>query len=165
MKSILATLFLALFLSPAAFAQEWRTEAISQIDQQFMARQRSAIDDLARMNLSKQLNGSKDDLAILQQLLDKHLVRSDDSETLQAMGVVMGDVLKREHNLEWTIYFDRLGRSRALAIPRTAEFLFPITMISRRVEVGGEVDVQALFDRAGEIVAEIRRKASLSSGF
>lgn len=159
MKKLTTVLLLALLLSPAAvLAQEWRTEPISQIDRQFMADQRTTIDELARRHLSLQVTGTRTDLDLLQQLLDRGLVRNDDTETLQAMGIIFGDLLEKEHNLEWIIYFDRLGRSRALAIPRTREFLYPVTMISRRAEVGSKVDVKALFDRAGEIVAEIRKK-------
>lgn len=152
-------LLAALLLTPALQAQEWRTEALSPLDQRYMETQVARIDELAMRHLNQKLAHDKSDLKLLQELLDKGAVRNNDSETLQAMGVVMGEILKQEHGLQWGVYIDRIGRSRALEVPGTREFLFPITMISRRVEVGGTVDVAALYAKASTIVEDIRREA------
>ncbi len=154
-----ALLLATLLFSPLLAAQEWRTEPLSPLDQRYMETQLERIDELASKQLNQKLQHDKSDLKLLQEMLDEGVVRSDDVETLQAMGVVMGEVLKQEHGLLWTVYVDKLGRSRALEVPGAREFLFPITMISRRVEVGGSVDVSALYDKASGIVAEIRRDA------
>ena len=43
------------------------------------------------------LNGSKDrDLALLQRLLDENIVSGNQTSELQAMGIVMGDLLASE---------------------------------------------------------------------
>lgn len=159
MKRIWPILVAALLLAPPLQAQEWRTEALSPLDQQYMERQQERVAELVMRHLDQKLARDKSDLKLLQLLLDKGVVARDDSGTLQAMGVVMGEVLKQEHGLLWTVYIDRLGRSRALEVPGAREFLFPITMISRRYEAGGEIDVAALYARAEEILAEIRRRA------
>ena len=158
-RTLWLTLLAALLLAPALQAQEWRTEQLSTLDQQYMETQRERVNDLAMRHLNQKLARDKSDLKLLQELLDKGVVRGDDSETLQAMGVVMGDLLKQEHGLLWIIYIDKLGRSRALEVPGTREYLFPITMISRRVEVGGEVEVTALYSKASTIIDDIRREA------
>src|SRR5699024_5665319 len=106
-----------LALAPSAWAQEWRTEALSPTDQTHMRLQRDTIDNLARRHLGEQLRGDAHDLDVIQQLLDRHLIADDDTATLQALGVVLGDQLQRDLDLKWTIYIDRRGRSRALEIP------------------------------------------------
>ena len=51
---------------------------LTNVDWQFMAQQRKAMQDLAVLNLGRQFNGDcKLDLALLQALLDKQLVRLD----------------------------------------------------------------------------------------
>ena len=85
---------------------------------------------------------------MLQSLLDQRIVKSDQVLLLQAMGVVMGDLLSEELKMPWVIYEDKLGRSRALRLGVSDHYLFPITMISRRAEVGAPVDVRAIYDKA-----------------
>jgi len=123
----------------------------SKLDQSHTARQRELIDDLARQHLGRQLRGDKySDIRILQRLLDSKVVDAQDTAKLQAMGVVLGDVLAKELDLNWVIFEDKNGRNRALRYRQLETVLFPITMISRRAEVGSKVDVQALFDKAVE---------------
>ncbi len=152
-------LMMTLLWSLPTQAAEYRLEPLSLIDQQYMQSQRERIDSLARARLAERLRGDRDsDLALLQTLVDRRLIDREDTLTLQALGVVLGDLLRAEHNLNWVIYIDREGRTRALEIPGTRDFLFPVTMISRRYEVGGEVDVRAIYERASGIVAEVRRR-------
>lgn len=145
-----------LFAGPAA-AQDWRSAELTITDQTYMDEQRAHIDALARRELGMQLRGTPDnDLRLLQRLLDERVISGDDTAELQAMGVVLGDLLKNRYGLLWKIYEDKRGRSRALEIPGHNEFLFPVTMISRRAEVGIEVDVEALWKKAGDIVLDVR---------
>jgi hypothetical protein len=148
----LSALFLACILLPmqVALAQDTPViSALTRIDRDFMAEQRRAVDSIARGSLGRQIRGDKaNDLDVLQQILDRRLVDPGDAATLQAMGVVMGGLLSRELGMPWVIYEDKLGRSRALRIVQTDHYLFPVTMISRRYEVGAAVDVEAIYDRA-----------------
>ena len=135
----------------AECARRWakRVGVISAIDRDFMQTQRDSIDALARTYLGRQVRGDKEnDLTVLQQLIDGNLVRSDQVLLLQAMGIVMGDLLRDELKMSWVIYEDKLGRSRALRLGLTDNYLFPVTMISRRAEVGALIDVRAIYDKA-----------------
>ena len=149
-----ALLLLAGLLSiqvPVAFGQEMepRTSSLTAIDRTFMEDQRSSVDQLARTHLGRQIRGDKEnDLTVLQQLLDQRLVKADQVLLLQAMGVVLGDLLSEELKMPWVVYEDKLGRSRALRLGLTDHYLFPVTMISRRAEVGAQVDVRAIYQRA-----------------
>lgn len=146
----LPVLVLALHAGTARGQMEQpRTFSLSPIDREFMEEQRERIDVLARTHLGRQIRGEKEnDLTVLQELLDQRLVKSDEVLLLQAMGVIMGDLLSDELKMPWVVYEDKLGRSRALRLGLTEHYLFPITMISRRAEVGAPVDVRDVYAKA-----------------
>lgn len=145
-------------LSGQVSSDEWRSEPLSAIDQQYMEDQQEAIDALARRHFGRQLNGEKlNDLAVLQRLLDDGLVAQQDVRTLQAMGIVLGEVLRREHGLNWVVYYDQYGRSRSLQLPGFAEdFIFPVTQISRLAEVGASVDVKKIYRELEQAITDIK---------
>jgi hypothetical protein len=148
----------ALLLAAAVAAQSnARIGELSDLDRQYMAQQRALLQDLATMKLGRQFNGNPDnDLPLLQQLLDRRLVRPDQTRELQAMGVVMGDLLAASLDMHWVIYEDAQGRSRALRYRESDEYLFPITMISRRREVGNETPVATIYQKAYDIIAPLK---------
>lgn len=155
---LLMTLMLAL-LPPLATAENFKTEAPSEMDRRFMETQIDALEEIARIKLGRQFNGTRDnDLIVMQRLLDQNLVKADETARLQGMGMILGEILRKEKGLYWTIYIDKLGRSRALEIPGKREFIFPVTMISRRVEAGVDVNVRQVYENAVEIIDEIQDK-------
>jgi hypothetical protein len=117
---------------------ERRIAPLSPIDLKFMDDQRQAVERLAN-RMGRSLTGRADrDVDTLQQILDRNYVPADDELTLQAMGIVFGDLLGRELSMNWVVYRDRAGRSRALRYRDSDTYLFPVTMISRRVAAGSE---------------------------
>ena len=121
-------------------------ESPTAIDRQFMADQRMRVERLAN-RLGRGLTGVVDrDLDTLQRLLDDRLVPAEDTLTLQAMGVVFGDLLGDHLDMAWVVYRDHKGRSRALRYRQMDVYLFPVTMISRRQEGGSERRLKPLFD-------------------
>jgi hypothetical protein len=154
------TLITALVLASLLAGQDARPQEaepritqLSVIDRDFMDDQRQAVDERARSALGRQIRGDKsNDLDVLQQLLDRQRVKPDETVLLQGMGVVMGDLLAEELGMDWVIYEDKLGRSRALRFGLGDHFLYPVTMISRRYEVGAPVDVRAIYDKAVELM-------------
>ncbi len=147
-----------LALSTAVFAADPpKISALGRLDRQFMEQQRNRIDEFARFDLGRQLRADKNhNLDILQTLLDRRVVSAEQTVELQAMGVVLGDLLAAELGMKWVIYEDRYGRSRALQLGSSDNFLFPITMISRRVEAGAQVDVTAVYEKAYKIIEPYR---------
>lgn len=134
-----------------------RIGELSELDRQYMAEQRALLNDLAAISVGRRFNGSKgDDLELLQLLLDKQLVRADQTRELQAMGMIMGDLLAADLDMHWVIYEDAHGRSRALRYRDTEEYLFPVTMISRRREVGNTTPVAEIYRKAHDIIAPLR---------
>ena len=121
-------------------------EPLSAIDRQFMAEQHMHVEQLAN-RLGRGLTGVADrDLNTLQRILDERMVPAEDTLTLQAMGVVFGDLLGDRLDMDWVVYRDNKGRSRALRYRQMDVYLFPITMISRRQEGGSERRLKPLFD-------------------
>jgi len=158
-RFILPALLLCLFgLAPALPAQAQNDATIddlSFLDRQYMEQQRTELEDLARSHFGRGFNGAKDnDLGLLQRMLDERVVKPDQTRELQAMGLIMGDILAAELNLHWVIYEDKLGRSRALRDGSTANYLFPMTMISRRQEAGNNRSVVQIYQKAYDIMAE-----------
>ena len=148
----------ALLVSAAGVAQmEARISDLSQLDRRYMAEQRETLENLASGNLGRRFNGDKEnDLQILQLLLDRRLVKPSETRELQAMGIIMGDLLAADLSMHWVIYEDARGRSRALRYRETQEYLFPVTMISRRQEVDNHTPVAAIYQKAYDIIDPLR---------
>ena len=121
-------------------------EPLMVVDRQFMADQRMRVEQLAN-RLGRGLTGVADrDLDTLQRIVDERMVPGGDTLTLQAMGVVFGDLLGERLDMDWVVYRDNKGRSRALRYRQMDVYLFPVTMISRRQEGGSGRRLKPLFD-------------------
>jgi hypothetical protein len=129
-------------------------------DKRQMQQQVNTIDTLARSQLGSQIHNNKHDLDILQHLIYKGSIAKTDSLTLQALGVVLGNVMASEFDLEWKIYEDSKGRSRALCSAMADECLFPITMLSRRIEVGLLPNVKEIYTQSYKIIQPYLEKQS-----
>lgn len=151
-----SVLALLLCLAPAHAQEEPVIGELSMLDRQFMLRQRESLSDLVARHYGRQFNGETDnDLELLQRLLDDRVVRAEQTRELQAMGVIMGDLLAAELGLDWVTYEDSLGRSRALRYGDTDNYLFPITMISRRREVDNRTAVADIYRKAEETMRAV----------
>lgn len=113
-----------------------------------MQRQRRIINRLIRENFgSVRLSGTKSDLYYFQRIIEKRLIAKNEVYDLQALGVMLGDVMARSMPLKWVVVKDRYGKSRALQHEGTDQLFFPLTMISRRVQNGMQVSVSQLYDK------------------
>ena len=146
-------------LGPRALAQQVapRISEPSYLDRQFMQQQRDLLEGLTSRNFGRSFSGDrKRDLELLQRLLDQRLVRPDQTRELQAMGVVMGDLLAADLDMHWVIYEDQIGRSRALRLDNSDNYLFPITMISRRQEAGNRKPVSEIYQKARDSILSVK---------
>ena len=125
---------------------ELQIRPLSAIDKQYMLQQRAAVEALAN-RLGRRLSGTAGrDLDTLQRIIDRRWIDPEDAKTQQAMGIVFGDLLAKELSFDWVVYRDRVGRSRALRYRDQDIYIFPITMISRRLAAKADTPVKALFD-------------------
>jgi hypothetical protein len=133
---------------------------LGKFDLRVLEAQRERAAELALSHAHFSLTGTLRDLDTLQTLIDRGVLEASDRFDLQSLGVALGDLMVNELGLEWVVVQDDLGRSRGLRIPRTEDFIFPVTMISKRVERGVEVDVRALFETTRERVTAARVPAT-----
>ena len=119
------------------------------LDRQYMSQQRTGINELAANNTGQRFSGmASRDIALMQRLRDQGIVTPTMTRELPALGIVLGDLLAKELQMDWVIFEDEVGRSRALRFGDSESLLFPVTMLARRKEGGGRTDVQEIYDSA-----------------
>lgn len=118
------------------------------------AHRRELKDLVARRLGVLSLKGDARDLPTLQAVVDQGLIAKGEVREWQALGVVFGDILAQEMNLRWVSYEDDMGVSKALRWRDTENYVFPVTMFSRRAQFGDDMDVEAIYQK---IDAEVKR--------
>ncbi|WP_158224628.1 DUF3806 domain-containing protein [Agaribacterium haliotis] len=117
------------------------------MNEQFLERQRSLADDLVRAKLGRQLRKTRNDLYLIQQMINRGHLADADTQTLQAFGAAMGDVYAHENrSLHWQVYEDELGASHAVCVDNSEHCIFPMTLLSRRMEAGLNPDPVKIYD-------------------
>ncbi len=155
-RHALRHLLLTLALLPlCALAAEPKITALTAIDRQYLQEQRDSIGSITGRNFGMQFSGATGhDIALLQRVLDERLVGNSQRRQLQAMGVILGDLLAAELDMHWVVYEDNLGRSHALRYRDSETVIFPVTMISRRRETGNTEPVADIYRRAESAARE-----------
>lgn len=90
-------------------------------------------------------------LSVITALL-KDGIRPDETWKLQSLGVVLGDVMSRMMSLPWVVVDDEYGHDPALDFGGVGNLLFPLTMISKRVEAGENVNVYELLSTTAQSI-------------
>lgn len=147
---LLASLFILTISAAISFAQSSTDAHVSDlgwIDKNQMAQDAAKVNELTLSKIGTPIRRDLRDLDTLQKLLDQNLVAKEDYKTQQAMGITLGNILQEDfpETLEWKIYEDDIGRSRALCAKESTHCLFPITMLSRRIELGSKPDVKKIY--------------------
>ena len=106
--------------------------------------------------LGEDIDGSRNDLELIQRLLDQGVVEREATYTLQALGLAFGRAFLNEFpDYDWWMVEDEYGRDPAIRYKESSLLVFPMTMISKRVEDGEHVDVGELFDGLAKQLAEL----------
>ena len=95
-------------------------------------------------------------LGTIRAVLDAGVFRPDQTYELQCLGIVLGDAFVQELKMEWVMVEDEYGRDPAVRLPGTSIVLFPLTMVSKRIEGGESVDVFDLFNNAAAHVEQLK---------
>jgi hypothetical protein len=112
-----------------------------------LARRVALVSQLAKQHLGRPLERDDSDLDALQGLLDAGVPAASETFQLQCLGIVFGmRVIAAVEGLDWAMVEDEYGRDPALRYQTTSLLVFPMTMISKRIEAGDEVDVRELFE-------------------
>ncbi|WGO96582.1 DUF3806 domain-containing protein [Saccharophagus degradans] len=125
-----------------------RVDPMAWINENYLSQQRTRINEILRDNYARSFRGGVADFRLLQRLIDEQVIPKTDTQSLQAMGVILGDIyVSQVEGLEWGVYEDELGRSHAVCAVNTKECLFVTTMLSRRIEVGVKPNVKRVYDK------------------
>jgi len=139
-------------------ADSQRIEALNSEDSQRLLNQRGVIErylgDGESNHQKYQTAAGK--LGLLRALLDADVFSPSQTYELQCLGIVFGDALVQECGVEWRAVEDQFGRDPCVVIPGTTLVVFPLTMISKRIEKGGRVDVFDLFNWTAAKIGELR---------
>jgi hypothetical protein len=73
-------------------------------------------------------------------------IAPDETLKLQCLGITFGDALAQKIGMTWIAVEGDDGRDPALALEGASIRIFPLTMISKRIEQGENVDVYELFE-------------------
>jgi hypothetical protein len=102
-------------------------------------------------------------LRLLDTILKNNWIEPGETWKLQSLGIALGDAFVQQAGFEWITVEDASGRDPALRLPGTTAILFPLTMISKRVERGESVDVYLLVDAVLGSIDELRERYTCSS--
>ncbi|MCE3225563.1 MAG: hypothetical protein K0S32_114 [Bacteroidetes bacterium] len=98
----------------------------------------------------------KGKLTLLDTILKSNWIDKKDKVKLQCLGITLGDTLIQDMNFIWVQVEDEYGTDPAIQLPDTTIILFPLTMISKRIEANETVDINELYVGLKEKVNEIR---------
>lgn len=76
-------------------------------------------------------------------------------DLLEALGVVLGDTFVQDMGFHWVAVENESGRHLAIRYRRRSILLYPLTMISKRVERGERIDILDLYNEVAADVEEM----------
>jgi hypothetical protein len=119
-----------------------------------MDRQRAFVSQFVATHLpNRRIIGTEEDFAVLQTILDSGLINKEDTWKLQSLGIIFGDVLITTiDGLAWWEVSDKWGTDPVLRYRTSTLQMGVMTMISKRVEDGSEVNVKQLAEWLAEFV-------------
>lgn len=109
-------------------------------------------------NPAESYSGYAAKLALIDTILTSGWVKPNETWKLQSLGVALGDALAEHMALSWVAVEDEYGRDPALKDGGTSLKLYPLTLISKRVEDGEKPKAVELFVALRRKVEEVRLK-------
>ena len=89
-------------------------------------------------------SGNLDDLELIQRTLPT--VSPTEQYSQQSLGLVFGRLfLRNNDDFDWWMVEDEWGRDPAIRYKQTSLILFPLTMISKRLEEGKSVNMKSMY--------------------
>lgn len=101
-----------------------------------------------------QLCHTEDDLRLLQRLQEDGVLQAGEEKTLEAVGIVFGQILAARTSLRWVTLEWQGERVLALNYPNTTVIVFPGSMIAKRINRGERVEFTSFF---ASVVAQVEQ--------
>jgi hypothetical protein len=119
-------------------------------------KRRAAKDLMARRLGVLRIRGTREDLPLLQQVIDRNVIRKTQVEEWQGIGILFGDILAKEFSLKWVNYEDEQGANKALRYRNTENYFFPVTLFSRRARFDQDIDMYEVYAKLKQEIQEVR---------
>jgi hypothetical protein len=97
-------------------------------------------------------------LELLDIIIKSNWIQKDEKYKLQCLGIAIGDAIVQDLNFTWIEVEDEYGTDPAIKLGDTSLILFPLTIISKRIENDEVVDVFELFEKIKLKVIELKDK-------
>lgn len=139
---------------------EQKITALNEADQKRLRDHRAVVEKyLGSENSKEKYKTAAGKLGTIRAILQGNVFKPDQKYELQCLGIVLGDVFVQDMGMEWIMVEDEYGRDPAVRLPDTTIILYPMTMISKRIERGENVDVFELYNGTAAQVEELKGKA------
>jgi hypothetical protein len=136
-----------------------RIEVPNSVDTDNIATQLIHATELIEQATGLAPDGSLDDLDLIQRTLPT--VSPTETYSQQSLGLVFGRVfLRNNDDFDWWMVEDEWGRDPALRFKRTSLLLFPLTMISKRLEEGRPVNMKSMYQGVLRKVQQVASRLS-----
>jgi Domain of unknown function (DUF3806) len=135
---------------------EQKIQPLSADDSARLEKQRAWVRDRYGPGARHQYDSLEGKLRLLEAILDENWIGATETWKLQSLGITFGDALAEKMGLVWVAVEDEHGRDPALHDGSRTLVLFPMTMISKRVERGETVAVRDLFAGTCEKITRLR---------
>lgn len=150
---------LLLLISGPVMSSDQKVYLPTSKDIEVLAHQQEVIEKfLSPSDLETKYRTAPGKLGTLRAVISANVFTANQMFELQSMGVVLGDAFVLDMGFHWVVVEDEYGRDFALKYKDTSIIIFPLTMISKRVERGETVDIFDLYNGVANIVIEIEGK-------
>jgi len=95
-------------------------------------------------------------MSFIQKMIDEKVFQMENTYELHSLGIALGDYIQYKNNdFHWAVIRDEYGRDICLQYKTLALTIFPMTMISKRVEDGDNINVAELVSNLLEKINEL----------
>jgi len=106
----------------------------------------------------EEYNSIEGKLSLLNTIITSNWINKEETNKLQCLGVTLGDIFVQDLEFSWVEVEDEYGVDPAIKLSNTSLILFPLTMISKRIENGESIDVFQLYNKLKMKVLEVKDK-------
>ena len=137
---------------------EQKITPVTKADEQKLREQRATVEKYLSNDKSRESYQTPAGKLGTIRALQAKIFKAGQRYELECLGVVLGDAFVQEMGFEWVAVEDDYGRDLAVKIPNSSIIVFPLTMISKRLERGEEVDVFDLFNGVAAHVEKLQKQ-------
>jgi hypothetical protein len=139
--------------------------ALTNDERKGMSAERNWINSLlAGVGSAIQLTGTEADIPTLHTLLERGPFTKDAPGELMLLGRAFGDVIACEVGMSWVVVEDESGTDFALKIDTHPVFVFPRSMLLKRIQGGespSEINLSFMLEQIAKAVQEQVRNAGI----